>query len=599
MTFGSLYNSAAAETPAASQGTLSPLNPQFVKYLDNLKTGKIRTSIAQKHGLGHIPSPLDLSYMKGQRLSFPQHLFSQQRESVAAFPASYDLRNLGRVTPVKDQGQDGNCWAFAALGSLESSLGPSETWDLSENHLKNVMSYHAPYGWDWSDGGNYTEASAYLARWSGPVLESDDPYKVGSAYTSSEDTITLRKHMQNVVFIPARNGLMDNDNIKQAVMTYGAIDTGICWNESYYYSNNYTYYDNNPNDSVNSANHDVCIVGWDDNFDKSKFQTPPANNGAFIVRNSWGPNWGDSGYFYVSYYDYSIANDVSAAFEQAEPTTNYQNIYQYDPLGPTSSTGYNDNTGWFANIFTARSSTEVLNAASWYFLAPNSTYSLYVYLNPTDPIKPTSGILQSTTTGTVSLPGYHTIILAQPIQLAAGQKFAVVVKLTTPGCIYPIPIEKPFSGFSSKATANPGESFISHGGTSWSDKTSYDPNTNVCLKAFTSTSYPQPTIQSLTPNSGPASGGTSVTITGTGLSTVSAVYFGGTAGTGFTVVSDTSLTLTSPAGVGTVDVTVIGSGGTSATSASDQFTYTSASPKIIVLETAPVGSKVAVNALSL
>lgn len=88
------------------------------------------------------------------------------------------------------------------------------------------------------------------------------------------------------------------------------------------------------------------------------------------------------------------------------------------------------------------------------------------------------------------------------------------------------------------------------------------------------TPVPAPTITSISPTSGPTTGGTSVVITGTNLTGATAVSFGGTAATGYTINSATQITATSPAKTaGTVDITVTTSGGTSATSSSDQFTY--------------------------
>ncbi len=86
-----------------------------------------------------------------------------------------------------------------------------------------------------------------------------------------------------------------------------------------------------------------------------------------------------------------------------------------------------------------------------------------------------------------------------------------------------------------------------------------------------------PTVSSIAPTSGPATGGTTVIITGTDLSGATAVSFGGTAATGFTVNSATQITATAPAhAAGAVDITVTTVGGTSATSAADQFTYVAA-----------------------
>lgn len=82
-----------------------------------------------------------------------------------------------------------------------------------------------------------------------------------------------------------------------------------------------------------------------------------------------------------------------------------------------------------------------------------------------------------------------------------------------------------------------------------------------------------PNITRVSPTSGPASGGTTVIITGTNFSGATAVTFGGAAATGFTVNSATQITATAPAGSGTVDIRVTTTGGTSATSAADQYTY--------------------------
>ena len=90
-----------------------------------------------------------------------------------------------------------------------------------------------------------------------------------------------------------------------------------------------------------------------------------------------------------------------------------------------------------------------------------------------------------------------------------------------------------------------------------------------------------PTVTGLSPTSGPAAGGTLVTITGTGFTGATAVNFGTTAATNLTVVSDTSITANSPAGTGNVDVTVVTPAGTSPTSPADQFTFNAAAAPTI------------------
>jgi hypothetical protein len=104
------------------------------------------------------------------------------------------------------------------------------------------------------------------------------------------------------------------------------------------------------------------------------------------------------------------------------------------------------------------------------------------------------------------------------------------------------------------------------------------PSATVAGDHFSFIAPPAPTVGSLTPTSGPAAGGTSVTITGTNFTNATVVNFGATPGTNLAISSATQLTVTSPAHAAAtnLDVTVVGPGGTSATSAADQFTFIAA-----------------------
>ncbi|MDR3553656.1 MAG: lectin like domain-containing protein [Syntrophobacteraceae bacterium] len=121
--------------------------------------------------------------------------------------------------------------------------------------------------------------------------------------------------------------------------------------------------------------------------DKTNFSTPAPGNGAFIAQNSYGINWGERGYFHMSYYDTSLV--LGAQFYNVESSVNYTRIYEYDPYGRTSSYG-NGDTGWFANIFMASANASTIKAVSFYTPVPASTYSMWVYSNVT-PGQPRSG----------------------------------------------------------------------------------------------------------------------------------------------------------------------------------------------------------------
>ena len=100
--------------------------------------------------------------------------------------------------------------------------------------------------------------------------------------------------------------------------------------------------------------------------------------------------------------------------------------------------------------------------------------------------------------------------------------------------------------------------------------------TSLVMPAYTGQicSYvPVPVVSGVSPSAGPAAGGTSLTITGSGFSRATSVDFGAGDPASFSVLSDTEIVATSPAGSGTVDITVISPGGTSSTGLADQFTY--------------------------
>ncbi len=445
---------------------VAPLNPQFIGYQQKIRSGVIPPLFTKGgHPLGFIPPPIDISYIsKGRRVKIVRQ----------PMPAKYDLRTEGKLTPVKDQGEYGTCWAFATYGSLESCTitASGEVWDFSENNLANwVQDNYDGLGWD---SGNSSLSTAYLSGWMGPVAEVDDPYPNPEPWTPKP----VKKHIQEVLSLPDRTGPLDNDIIKQAIMRYGAVSTAMYYDDYYFNSSTNAYY----YDGTEWANHAVCIVGWDDNYPRTNFSLQPLGDGAFIVRNSWGPSWGDGGYFYVSYYDSQIGTS-NVIFPAGESVNNYASMYQYDTLGFTSLVGYSySSTAWFANIFAAIR-TESIMAVSFYTPVPNSIYAVYVYTGVT-PGQPISGTLKSSKNGEFAIPGYHTVILDSPVVVSSGQRFSVVIYINTPGWDLPVAVETPIGGYSSKARANPGESFVSPDGKQWSDITTYLPNTNVCLKAF-------------------------------------------------------------------------------------------------------------------
>ncbi|MBE6500919.1 MAG: hypothetical protein E7Z79_00590 [Methanobrevibacter thaueri] len=403
-------------------------------------------------------------------------------------PARYDLRQYYLVTPVKDQGSNGNCWAFASLASLESCIlkATGAAYDLSEENMKDLMAKFSSYGWqmDTNTGGYDRMGHAYLTSWLGPVNETQDRYIIGEVLSPVLNSIF---HVQNILFLE-RTSYTDNDEIKRAIMSYGAVSTSIHWYQS---SDGADVYRNGKNIYWNrfdkGANHAVAIVGWDDNYSKNNFKTTPPGDGAWIIKNSWGLAYGsEEGYYYVSYYDTSLAplNDPYNTYVFLfNESIKYDKNYQYDVSGRTDFFLNKSNTVWYKNVFTA-TDNELLSAVSTYF-EKNTDWELSIYVND---------VLRHVQSGTAT-PSYSTIELSSFIPLNLGDVFEVVFKITVDKeASVPISENIIASGVPiNKQLFYENISFISYDGENWTDfyglewaYSSHSYATQVaCIKAFT------------------------------------------------------------------------------------------------------------------
>ncbi len=371
-------------------------------------------------------------------------------------PSYYNLVDDGYVTPIKDQQDSGNCWSFAVLAALESCIlkATNTTYDLSEENMKNLMASFSDYGWqiDVNEGGYDDMGIGYLVGWLGPVLESEDSFDDMSTLSPLLNPLL---HIQNVVYLK-RDNYLDNDAIKEAILKYGAVATGIYYSGLYLLGDSYYYYD-----TIMPSNHAVTIVGWDDTYSKYNFNRIPEGNGAFIVKNSWGTDWGDDGYFYVSYYDTKFAQvgkeEVSYTFILND-TMRYDKNYQYDISGKTDYLITGEDTIWFENIFTA-SDNEFLAAVSTYFNAVTN-WDVSIYVND---------VFKLTKSGR-SPAGYYTINLGDLIPLHPGDIFKVMFKISCDGYAN-IPILE--SNYINKVPFSTGISYFSKDGENWIDLFNY------------------------------------------------------------------------------------------------------------------------------
>lgn len=390
--------------------------------------------------------------------------------NASIIPTRYDLREKSRAAQVRNQGAYGTCWAFAALGALESSLLPEEGALYSADH----MTLNNGFSLTQEDGGEYTMGMAYLAAWKGPVNEADDPY--GDNATNTQ--LAAVKHVQEMQVINGK----DYEKIKEAVFKYGGVQTSI-YNglrsskaDSPYYNNEkaaYCYI------GTEKPNHDVVIIGWDDSYPRENFSVDLEGDGAFICQNSWGEEFGENGVFYISYYDTNIGTH-NVVYTRVENTDNYDHIYQSDLCGWVGQLGYNKESMYGANVYTAKGDEELV-AAGFYATGKDSQYEIYVVQDFSD--EKSLEQMIPVASGKLSNAGYYTVDFNRGIPVEAGTRYAIVLHIITPGSVHPMAIEYAADEATQDVVLDDGESYISANGSNWVSANTVE-ECNLCIKAF-------------------------------------------------------------------------------------------------------------------
>ncbi len=406
-----------------------------------------------------------------------------------AAPASYDLRNVGGVTSVKDQGIAGACWSFATYGAIESHTIMTDgfNWpnpDFSENDLKNNHGFDMGH----SAGGNIWVSAAHLSRLDGPILETDDPYDHLSG--TSLSTGPRQRFLANMYTVggPSKNSIMAN----------GGMHVSLYWAPAYFNSTNDTYYYNGP--SSVGTNHALTIVGWDDNK-----VTDSPNNGAWLAKDSKGTgtgSYGTNGYFWISYND-TVANSNGTWYETVgSDVVNVNKAYVHDYFGRVGVSNETD----AANVFTTGDNVEDLVRVGIYTEGEGS-YLLEVYNGNAceagaglPGVGPTP-IASKTIPGTPK--GYRTFDFSgNDITFLPNSTFTVMLHSLGAGGADVMAFDSAKPGYSSASTAGPGESYYLTDNMGWQDLYNLNwPNpeiqmntSNWSIKAFT---IPEPTTMLL------------------------------------------------------------------------------------------------------
>lgn len=399
---------------------------------------------------------------------------TENREIQEVLPRRYDGREHGRTAAVRDQKDLGTCWAFASVSALESHLLPGESWDFSEDH----MSHDPDFLLGQTGGGEYTMAMAYLLSGQGPVTEEQDPYGDG---TSPEDAEPV-KAVQEIRILPEK----DLEAVKRAVLRWGGVQSSLYLgmkNESdmseFYRAETRAYCC----PTEQAPNHDIVIVGWDDDFPKESFSSELQRDGAFICENSWGTAFGEDGFFYVSYEDSNLGKNNVVYSDIRDPDW-YDRLYQSDRCGWIGQLGYGGDTAWAANVYTAQAD-ELLTAAGFYATDQNTEYEIYLIHDiPENPTDLDFAARRRCAKGSLQYAGFYTISFDEAEAVAAGERFAVMIRLKTPGVVHPIAIEYDAGDGKCLVDLEDGEGYISAEGTRRWEHVETSQSCNLCLKAY-------------------------------------------------------------------------------------------------------------------
>lgn len=358
-------------------------------------------------------------------------------ESETALPSKYSSREAGYTTDIRDQIYN-TCWAYGSSSTLETALlkkgySIAPFAPMHMNHWGTIRDDGTGWNRSTTSGGYSYISLGYFTSWQGPRLESDYPEITPLSDFAALDLSSPKQFAVNgIIYLDTG----DVETVKTAVYEYGAVVGNYHVDESNFNLLTDAYYCSTEGlTTAQLFGHCISIVGWDDNFSKENFveDAQPENDGAWLCKNSWGKNWGDDGYYWISYEDYYLFDTRfghSYAFTDVDTYKESKTLYQNEVDGATYEFSYisNFDSITYINVFDTNSEYDVIEKVNFETTSQGATYTIYsIPVDSEGNPKKSRYYWEKIGSGTVEYKGYHSVDIEDFI--AENDKFAIGIEL--------------------------------------------------------------------------------------------------------------------------------------------------------------------------